>query len=66
VITDLTLSYHVSKSFTISVGSNNILDIYPDENLPVNQGAGQFIYSRRSQQFGFNGRYIFGRLSLSL
>ncbi|TNE52289.1 MAG: TonB-dependent receptor [Bacteroidetes bacterium] len=64
-ITDLSLGYLLQKNTRLTIGANNLLDVYPDENLPGNQGAGQFLYSRRSQQFGFQGRYIFGRLSFT-
>ncbi len=66
VITDLTLSYAFSKAFRLSIGANNIFDTYPDMNIPGNQGSAQFLYSRRSQQFGFNGRYIFARIGFEL
>jgi len=66
VITDLSLSYSFNKKFSLTVGANNLLDIYPDENREENLSSGRFLYSRRSQQFGFNGRYLFGRLSFEL
>lgn len=65
VVTDLSLSYQLLKNMRLTVGANNLLDIYPDENIPANQGTAQFLYSRRSQQFGFQGRFIFGRLSFT-
>ena len=45
------------------VWDGNVLDVYPDLNIAANQSSGRFLYSRRSQQFGANGRYVFGRLS---
>jgi len=65
VITDLGLGYQVIKGLRISAGANNLLDVYPDQNVPANQGDGQFLYSRRSQQFGFMGRFVYTRLSLN-
>ena len=64
-VTDLSLSYRVLSNTTFTLGANNILDVYPDETIPANQSGGRFLYSRRSQQFGFMGRYVFGRLSFS-
>ncbi|MCB0535100.1 MAG: TonB-dependent receptor [Saprospiraceae bacterium] len=65
VVTDLSVGYQLLNNMRLTVGANNLLDIYPDENIPANQGTGQFLYSRRSQQFGFQGRFIFGRLSFN-
>lgn len=65
VVTDLSVGYQFLNNMRLTVGANNLLDIYPDENIPANQGTGQFLYSRRSQQFGFQGRFIFGRLSFN-
>ncbi|HHB77972.1 MAG TPA: TonB-dependent receptor [Saprospiraceae bacterium] len=74
IITDLSLSYDFSKSMTITVGANNLLDIYPDEIAGDHQDGrvsgfdntygGQFNYSRRVSQFGYMGRFIFGRVAL--
>jgi iron complex outermembrane receptor protein len=67
VVTDLSLGYKITKSLRLSVGANNLLDVYPDETLdPATRTANQFIYSRRATQFGYNGRYIYGRLELNL
>ncbi len=66
VITDLGLGYKLVDNFRISVGANNLFDVYPDQNIPANQGSGQFLYSRRSQQFGFMGRFVYARLSVNL
>lgn len=66
IVTDLSLGYELIDGLRISAGANNLLDVYPDENIPANQGAGQFLYSRRSQQFGFQGRFIFARLTWNM
>ncbi|WP_116127372.1 TonB-dependent receptor [Lewinella sp. IMCC34183] len=66
VITDLSLSYQLSDRLRFIIGSNNLLDIYPDLNIPANQSDGRFLYSRRSQQFGSNGRYLFARVRFTL
>ena len=67
VITDFSAGYKITRQLRVSVGANNILDVYPDETLdPATRTSNQFIYSRRATQFGYNGRYIFGRLELNL
>jgi len=66
VITDLSVSYALTRNLKATIGANNLLDIYPDKTTGGNTGAGYFLYSRTSQQFGFNGRFVFGRLALTL
>ncbi|MCB0579742.1 MAG: TonB-dependent receptor [Phaeodactylibacter sp.] len=66
VVTDVSVGYQLARGINLTIGANNLLDVYPDENIPANQGAGQFLYSRRSQQFGFMGRFAFGRLIFTL
>lgn len=66
IITDLTVAYDFSKNLKLAVGANNLLDVYPDES-PVSGNYGrQFMFSRRTSQFGFNGRYVFGRITFTL
>ncbi len=66
VITDLTISNKISENTTISIGANNLLDIYPDDNRPGSQSNGSFPFSRRTSQFGFMGRYVFAKLNFFL
>ncbi|PHS52407.1 MAG: TonB-dependent receptor [Lutibacter sp.] len=66
VITDLSISNNISESTVFTLGANNLLDVYPDENRPGSQSNASFPYSRRTSQFGFMGRYIFAKLSFKL
>ena len=66
VITDLSLGYMMNDNFRITVGANNLLDIYPDEVDPTFSSSGRFVYSRRSPQFSFGGRHLFARVSITL
>jgi iron complex outermembrane receptor protein len=67
VVTDISLSYDLIKSVTVTVGANNLFNVYPDiQSHSSNQSLGRFIYSRRVQQMGFNGAYYFARLKLNL
>ncbi|WP_031425328.1 TonB-dependent receptor [Flavimarina sp. Hel_I_48] len=66
VVTDLSASYKFSESLRLTVGANNLLDIYPDMADPEFQSDGRFLYSRRSTQFGIDGRYLFARLNIVL
>lgn len=66
VITDLSFGYGFSENLSLTVGANNLLDIYPDEADPAFQSSGRFVYSRRAPQFSFGGRHLFARLSFTL
>ncbi|WP_166332208.1 TonB-dependent receptor [Sphingobacterium chungjuense] len=68
VITDLSVGYGVTKNLRWAVGANNIFDIYPDQlrsDSPVRNND-IFLYARTAQQFGYTGRHIFTRLSLTM
>ncbi len=66
VITDLSVGYEVSNNLNFTFGANNLLDVYPDEADPAFQSSGRFVYSRRSPQFSFGGRYLFARVAFTI
>lgn len=80
VVTDLSVGYNISDSFLVTVGANNLFDIYPDlakksisytdaNGAPQtgnNRSTGRFDWSRSAQQFGVGGRFLFARLSIHL
>jgi iron complex outermembrane receptor protein len=68
IVTDLSVGYKATKELTITLGANNLLDIYPDRADPAfgNRSDGRFDWSRRAQQFGIAGRFLFARLSYSI
>lgn len=66
IITDLSVSYDVSDDLSITLGSNNVLDVYPDEVDAGYNSSGRFVYSRRSPQFSFGGRFLFARVAFTL
>lgn len=72
VVTDLSFGYEASESLTLTIGANNLLDIYPDRAAQTladggnNRSDGRFDWSRRAQQFGIGGRFLFARLSFKL
>ncbi|WP_374444904.1 TonB-dependent receptor plug domain-containing protein [Epilithonimonas sp.] len=65
IITDLSIGYDINKNFNLTIGANNLFDIYPTKNLPVSSNNDQFVYSRSTSQFGQNGRYVFSKLTVS-
>lgn len=68
LVTDLSIGYKATDALTLTIGANNLFDIYPDraEEQFGNRSSGRFDWSRRSQQFGIGGRFLFGRISLAL
>jgi len=66
LVTDLTISKAFTEDISLTIGANNLLDVYPDENRAGGTSGDQFVYSRRTSQFGYSGRFLFARLNLSL
>lgn len=77
-ITDLVLAYRATKMITATIGANNIFDVYPDQIYidPRNalgttdyssgrdaSNRGRLLY--QPNQGGYNGRYVFAKLSLN-
>ncbi len=66
-VTDVSLSYQIVPALGLTIGANNLFDVYQDMHKhSTNFSSGRFIYSRRVQQMGFNGAYYFARLKLAL
>jgi iron complex outermembrane receptor protein len=68
VITDLSVGFEATDALTLTIGANNIFDIYPEAADPAfgNRSSGRFDWSRSAQQFGFSGRFLFARVSINL
>jgi len=68
IVTDLSFGYKASESLTLTIGANNLLDVFPDRAGADfgNRSSGRFDWSRRAQQFGVAGRFLFARLSFTL
>ena len=62
-VTDLTLGYKLSKNLKLSVGSNNLFNIYPDkQDEQGNTEAGGYW---DAVQMGFSGAYYYARLGFN-
>lgn len=68
LVTDLSVGYKVTDELTMTLGANNLFDIYPDRAKDEfgNRSSGRFDWSRRAQQFGIGGRFLFARLNFTL
>ncbi len=65
--TNMMISYQVNDNVKCTIGGNNVFNVYPDRHKhSANTEDGNFIYSRRVQQFGVNGANYYIRLLLRL
>lgn len=74
-ITDVEARFSPLERLTLAVGSNNLFDVYPDRlptgARPAGVGGGSygtnnhFLPYSNFSPFGFNGRYLYARASLT-
>ena len=66
IVTDMSFGYDFTENMTLTIGSSNIFNKFPDLS-PSNLTSGNnFIYPRVTSQFGINGRTVFARLKFKL
>lgn len=63
-LTDVSASTRLGDTFTVTLGVNNVFDIYPDENIPLRNPQGPSRYAT-SSPFGYNGGYYYLRFKAS-
>ena len=61
MVTDLTFGFKLSKSLKLSVGGNNIFNIYPDQQDDWVEAGGYW----DAVQMGFSGAYYYTRLGFN-
>ena len=69
-ITDVEVRVHPVEQVTLAVGADNVFDIYPDR-LPTGGATGApgftpnsyFLPYSQLSPFGFNGRFLYGRVA---
>ncbi|RMA64491.1 TonB-dependent receptor [Ulvibacter antarcticus] len=59
IVTDLNLGFELSDALTLNVGSNNLFNVYPDQQDDWSEGGGYW----DSVQMGFGGAYYYSRLN---
>jgi iron complex outermembrane receptor protein len=77
--TDLVVGYRATKNLNVSVGANNLFDVYPDQIYidprnatgSLDYGSGRDASNRgrllyQPNQGGYNGRFVFVRLTANL
>jgi len=67
LITELVVSVRLTDKIYLDFGGNNIFNIYPDKiEGEESTESGNFDYSRRVMQFGFNGAFYYFKLNYSI
>lgn len=61
IVTDLTLGYKLNKNAKLSIGANNLFNIYPDQQDDWVEGGGYW----DAVQMGFGGAYYYARLGFN-
>lgn len=61
IVTDLTLGFKLSKSAKLSIGGNNLFNIYPDQQDDWVEAGGYW----DAVQMGFGGAYYYARLGFN-
>ena len=59
IVTDLTLGFNLSKNTKLSVGSNNLFNIYPDQQDDWVEAGGYW----DAVQMGFGGAFYYARMN---
>jgi iron complex outermembrane recepter protein len=65
-VTDANISYRVIRQLRLTVGANNLFDVYPDKQIKANSNSGIFQYSNTVTTFGFNGRFVYAKARYDL
>ena len=73
-LTDLDVTYHYNKAISLSVGANNLFDVYPDTAIRSKvvggvafngaDTAGVLPYLGSPSPFGFSGAFYYTKMSL--
>jgi hypothetical protein len=60
ILTDISINYSPRSWLTITVGANNVFNVYPDRLKNYrNTNEGMYIYGNEAMPFGYNGGYLF-------
>tara|TARA_R110002049_G_scaffold174462_1_gene341640 strand:- start:7116 stop:9845 length:2730 start_codon:yes stop_codon:yes gene_type:complete len=61
MVTDLNLGFELSESLKLNIGSNNLFNIYPDQQDDWTEAGGYW----DSVQMGFGGAYYYAKLNFT-
>ncbi|AZA52544.1 TonB-dependent receptor plug domain-containing protein [Chryseobacterium sp. G0201] len=63
IVTDVSVGYDITKNVNLTIGANNLLDVFPDLQIYENSYYGVFKYA--PVQMGTLGSYFFGRVNFN-
>ena len=67
LVTDFNLQYNLKNMYALSIGCNNVFNVFPDKHQhSANTANGIFTYSRRVQQFGIQGAFWYASIGLKI
>ena len=64
ITTDVVASYKIKSGFSFSLGANNLLDVFPDQQVYSNSYFGVFKYA--PVQMGTLGSFFYARLNMQI
>ena len=64
-ITDLEARYQPKHGLQLALGVQNLFDVYPNKETDAQNGASGVVGFPFYSPFGFNGRYIYGRVGFN-
>ncbi len=62
VITDVEINYQMGEHWQLTVGANNLFDLYPSKTNPNSRFVDSTVYSPASP-WGFDGGFYYGRVN---
>lgn len=65
-IANLLVKYNILNSLAVKLSVQNLMDVYPDENMEIMRDQGRFPYNTAVTQFGLNGRTIIAGIELNV
>ena len=65
-VTDVNASYTLMRQLRLTIGANNVFDVYPDQQIFGNSNSGIFPYSTTLTTFGNNGRFVYAKAKYTL
>jgi iron complex outermembrane recepter protein len=66
-LVDLSVAYNITPKMNITIGCNNIGNVYPDKVYSnySSYSGGQVPYTRNANQFGFNGSFYYANVNVN-
>jgi len=65
-VTDASVSYTLRRKYTVTAGADNLFDAYPSRAAVSTSTFDLASPYRTESPFGFNGRFVYGKLSIYL